>query len=333
MKIAFKLEMISLMTLLLFIFLVRDVQASPLTLVLSSSSEDYNIGEEITLNGTLTLNGLPFSDGLVTVQIDKPDATLWVICTRPTGTNITQQWSLEIVEATLWSGTTVSRGDLVGFNVTVRNNDLIAHNFILIVNTFYSNSVPFAISEMVNYTISANKTRRISISSVLAIPLNAPIGNATAYFNILTDLPTNGGFAYGPEKPLVFEIVGGGGGGSVPPVQEPEPAEGAYTLKLRTPDLGTKLGNYTVHARSVYMPFTTQATCTIEIILRGDITGPDGNPDGKCDIRDIARAAQAYGSYPGDPNWDPVADVNDDGKVDIKDVAIVARDYGKEGEL
>lgn len=333
MKVIARWNLISLITLLLFISLFQNAHSSSLTLTLLTVNEDYSIGEEITLNGTLTLDGLPVSDGLVTMQIDKPDDELWVIRTKPTGTNITKQWSVEIVGAALFSGTTVNRGDLIGFNVTVRNNDFIEHQFILMVNTFYSNSVPFAITQMVNRTISANKTKRLFISSVLTIPLDAPIGNATAYFNILTDLPTDGGFAYGPERPLVFEIVGGGGGGCVPPVQEPEPESGTYTLKLRTPDFRAKLGNYTVYARSFYRPLSAYSELTFELILRGDITGPDGYPDGKCDIRDVARVAQAYGSYPGYPNWDPAADLNDDGQVDIRDVAIVSKDYGKEGEL
>lgn len=58
--------------------------------------------------------------------------------------------------------------------------------------------------------------------------------------------------------------------------------------------------------------------------LIGDI-----NKDGKVDIRDVAIVAKAFGSYPGFPNWNPVADLNGDGKVDIRDVSIVAKQFGK----
>jgi subtilisin family serine protease len=54
----------------------------------------------------------------------------------------------------------------------------------------------------------------------------------------------------------------------------------------------------------------------------------DINEDGKVDIRDVAIVAQAYGSYPGHPRWNPDADVNLDGKVDVIDVALTAANFG-----
>ncbi len=60
------------------------------------------------------------------------------------------------------------------------------------------------------------------------------------------------------------------------------------------------------------------------------ITFPeDLNSDGKVDIRDIAIAAIAFGSYPGHPRWNPIPDINKDNKVDIRDIASIARNFGK----
>jgi len=50
-------------------------------------------------------------------------------------------------------------------------------------------------------------------------------------------------------------------------------------------------------------------------------------PDFKVDIKDIATVAKAYGSYPGHPKWNPVADINGDYKIDIKDYVSVARQF------
>jgi len=56
----------------------------------------------------------------------------------------------------------------------------------------------------------------------------------------------------------------------------------------------------------------------------------DINYDGKVDIKDIALAAKAFGSYPGHPSWRMEADLPPtDGKVDIKDIARIAKDFGK----
>lgn len=66
------------------------------------------------------------------------------------------------------------------------------------------------------------------------------------------------------------------------------------------------------------------------VTTSGDITGPNGIPDLKIDIRDINLVAKAYGSDPVDrpKNWNPICDINRDGQVDIRDVSAVAKKYG-----
>jgi len=58
----------------------------------------------------------------------------------------------------------------------------------------------------------------------------------------------------------------------------------------------------------------------------------DLNRDCKCDIKDLATAAMAYGSFWSMPKWNPIADVapqpNGDGKIDIKDLAFLALRFG-----
>ncbi|MCW4043685.1 MAG: right-handed parallel beta-helix repeat-containing protein [Candidatus Bathyarchaeota archaeon] len=55
----------------------------------------------------------------------------------------------------------------------------------------------------------------------------------------------------------------------------------------------------------------------------------DINYDFKVDIRDIAIAALAFGSYPDHPRWNPIADINQDDKVDIRDLLIIAMHFGE----
>jgi len=67
---------------------------------------------------------------------------------------------------------------------------------------------------------------------------------------------------------------------------------------------------------------------------RNPIVG-DLTKDMKVDIKDIAIVAKAYGSEPGDPNWNLNADITGptgepDGKVDIRDLALIAINFGKE---
>jgi Ca2+-binding EF-hand superfamily protein len=56
----------------------------------------------------------------------------------------------------------------------------------------------------------------------------------------------------------------------------------------------------------------------------GDING-----DGKVDNKDLVLMAKAYGSKPGDANWDPRCDLNNNGVVDLTDLVTLAYHYGE----
>ena len=55
----------------------------------------------------------------------------------------------------------------------------------------------------------------------------------------------------------------------------------------------------------------------------------DLNSDFKVDIKDIALAARAYGSFPNHLRWNVQADINQDSRVDIRDLALIASNFGK----
>jgi len=49
----------------------------------------------------------------------------------------------------------------------------------------------------------------------------------------------------------------------------------------------------------------------------------------RVDMKDIAIAAMAFGSYPGHPRWNLIVDINQDNHVDMRDIALIARNFGK----
>jgi hypothetical protein len=55
----------------------------------------------------------------------------------------------------------------------------------------------------------------------------------------------------------------------------------------------------------------------------------DLNFDGKVNIIDIGIFAKAYGSYPGHPRWNSLADVVRDKVINILDIVTIARNFGK----
>jgi ABC-type transport system substrate-binding protein len=64
-------------------------------------------------------------------------------------------------------------------------------------------------------------------------------------------------------------------------------------------------------------------------MLREDLTTYTGELlDFTVDMRDVGRAARAFGSYPGHLRWDPACDVNHDFTVDMRDIGSIARKFG-----
>lgn len=55
----------------------------------------------------------------------------------------------------------------------------------------------------------------------------------------------------------------------------------------------------------------------------------DLNFDGQVNILDVVAAALAFGSEPGQPNWNIEADVNGDGKINILDIVAIALKFGE----
>jgi hypothetical protein len=65
------------------------------------------------------------------------------------------------------------------------------------------------------------------------------------------------------------------------------------------------------------------------VVSRSTLLLGDVNRDGAVSLVDLAVLAAAYGSRPGDANWNQDADLNNDGRVSLTDLAILAADYGK----
>ena len=89
-------------------------------------------------------------------------------------------------------------------------------------------------------------------------------------------------------------------------------------------------GNYTVTLTVIDEVGRTDIVSKIIEIQNMTLKDFDVTGDGKIDIRDIFATAIAYGSKPGDPNWNPLCDVIKDGKIDIKDIFAIALNYGKD---
>jgi len=89
-------------------------------------------------------------------------------------------------------------------------------------------------------------------------------------------------------------------------------------------------GFYTIKAKASEIlgetnPFDN--TCidgTVLVTILGDVDG-----DGAVGASDLIAFSDAYGSEPGDPNWDPYCDFNSDDKVDVIDLFHLSKNNGK----
>ena len=104
---------------------------------------------------------------------------------------------------------------------------------------------------------------------------------------------------------------------------------------------GFAKGNYTISAVADTVPGETDTADNtliddwVIVAMVGDITGPDGWPDGKVDIRDIGLVASKFGAVYPDPRYNANCDLTGptlgvaDGKIDIRDIAMIAKHFGE----
>jgi hypothetical protein len=97
--------------------------------------------------------------------------------------------------------------------------------------------------------------------------------------------------------------------------------------------MADNVNNSTLHLYDVNLVDTSNQSLTFTTIdgsftntktLPGDLNG-----DNTVDIYDAQLAANAFGSKPGDDNWNPVADMDGNGTVDIFDLVILCQNFGR----
>jgi len=113
------------------------------------------------------------------------------------------------------------------------------------------------------------------------------------------------------------------------------PSGDSTTIILTWNTTGVAKGNYTISAYAIPVPGETDISNNkftggwVVVAMVGDVTGRDGWPDGRVDIRDLAVVAKFFGAVYPDTRYNPNYDVNYDGKIDLRDIAITAKNFGK----
>ncbi len=291
----------------------------------------YNVGSTVTFTGNVS-NGSAVPDALVFFEVDTPKYDPWIIRTLTTGQTPPGPWlSVQLLSLTPCDSTgtpkySFSPGQDAGFKVTLKNNGANPNPVLVTINLFFSNGRPFRLLTVVNTTLEAGQSWS-ALTWPVNIPTNSVRGQAKVYASVFNDYPKNGGLPYSPELSAAFNITSG------TPSQPPQTSPlGTFNFTVPVsymPTIPIWVGNYTAYAITKYGYSLASDQTTFTVKLIGDM-----NSDGKIDITDVATVAKAFGTQPGNPRWNPAADLSGptplvpDGKVDISDVALVAKEFG-----
>jgi len=298
-------------------------------------NELYNITNPIIINGSLTLNGSPVTDGLVSMQVNDPEGNIFAMRVLATGLTPQEPWAVEIVNFYLCDAngnpkSEFKRGGALGYKLTVQNNQASPQKTMVFLTFTYSNENPFSVLIAINETLEPGLPRTSFRYIEEFIPSDAPIGPAYVYVTAVNNLPQYEGIALCPENSITFNITSSSGGLIINNKHQTailsESTPGNFSATIKISDSGGMLGNYTIYATSWYDFFFAQETKVFEAILLSDV-----NRDGTVDMADISILIDKFMSTPTDPEWDPKCDINNDGTVDMADISIAIEDFLKWG--
>jgi len=311
-----------MLTLLLFPPLINKGYSQYLVINLYSKSQEYFLNEGITIYGNLTYMGSKVYDGIVALQIIKPEnktMTIRVVSTGPTDptkylVRITQFYPSDSQGNP--RTTPYRKGTFAYLTAYIVNNDVVAYPLYFAVNIYDQFGKPWAISISTG-TIQPGENKFAIVG--YPIPSDFPTGTAAAYAVALTAEPRNNGLPHCPEAKTTFQVESSEAKQIVTSTYK----NGDFRLNISMP-FNANPGIYTVYASSVYYYISAFNQLTYKIRV------PDINNDGCVDIYDIIIVAVAFGSSEGSPNWNPTADINGDKTVDIYDLITVAANFGWE---
>lgn len=187
---------------------------------------------------------------------------------------------------------------------------------------FYCFGLPFPIHDIVATNLTLSSTIVCSDSLVYINYTVSNYGNVYETFNVTIAYNVTQVWTpplYNETIPLYTETL------TLAPMEN-------LTKTFAWNTTGFTLGNYTISiyvvSCNIYDANTTNNIFVdgiVKVVIPGDVNG-----DKIVDIFDLVIVASAYGSTPGDANWNPNADINKDNVVDIFDLVIVASHYGQQ---
>lgn len=231
------------------------------------------------------------------------------------------EWNIEDLWKTLYNYRFIIREIMIDFSDTMQES--ISQNLPKIYSWVKSGG-----SWLEDTFISGS----LEIASLRCSDYNGPsatiVDSSHQVFNVPHRL--NSSYFSGWDDPWVADAVISGGS-DLPSYKVLAEAGGYPVLLERNMDKGRIVISGLAAGRANKVEFVenlfaylANTTVSLPKYFQTDL-----NKDGSVNILDISIVAKAYGSKPGNPNWNEIADLDKNGITNIIDISMVAKDYGK----
>jgi PKD repeat protein len=253
--------------LLLFLLVVTTARAqNPLKVTVTTDKDSYQLRELVNIYGNVTYNDNQVTEGLVALQVEDPLKTI-VARTVPANSVPMEDWKVEIISLISCDDEgnlklSFKKGGWANFKVTIRNKLPIPQEVRVVVNVYDSIMIPLDLIS-VQWTIAPETTD--SYMPSIWIDEWASTGNATAYANVYTDWPKDGGYPYCPEKATTFNIVSFEGESPTesPEIQIPQVEASYQTIFRLSP--GPPPGIYRISVNALYKGYKALETKIFQV--------------------------------------------------------------------
>jgi uncharacterized protein YfaS (alpha-2-macroglobulin family) len=269
------------------VFLWGTCSALVVSVTVSAGKAVYNIVEDVYVYGRVTADGAPVANATVALEVLDPTSSPAVV--RTLSTNSSGQYDLSFRLPLEASAGTYA------VNVTCNYGGGRATN-----TTSFSVEKSFPLLIAVNMGRSTYKVG--DTVGIYGSVTRGGAGVANALVAVEVEDPGS--------SPIVIRVLGTDSGGS-------------YSLSFQLPS-SAPLGTYLVNVTASFgdQVGVDDTSFQVKQVIAADING-----DGKVNILDITLVAQAWGSHPGEPRWNPKCDLDGNGVINIIDITMVAREY------
>ena len=315
---------------LLLVTLTLEAKAQTLKLTLTYNGEIYGLSDTVVISGNLTLDGTPVQNALVAVQV-LDSASLYLTfrtvltgSTPPTNylVNFTYMYTCDV------NGnpkSTFSIGESLCIAYSIKNYDTEPNNVTIAISLYDPQNVPVMVWVPARLRLEPGASSS-AVFLATSVTSDFTLGQYTLYGNLYSNLPSDLGTPYCPEKTATFTASSAGSAGKSENLIFQTMQTGVFETSFKLPKVG-RIGTYSVYVSTSYSGLGAFSSMGIPVVLIGDI-----NDDYWVEIMDFFYMSQAFGSTPESPNWNGKCDIypwpEGDEYVEMMDFLLLSLHFG-----